>query len=98
MLPQSLQPIYFLNRQAASSLSSFTFASPATLCESYACLLITVENMDFATSIQLSAPEIDQRPPPRVYVPYFIFLPTANLFFCFVLLTQLLKNANFAYR
>jgi len=37
-------------------------------------------------------PEIDRRPPLRVFIQYFIFLLTINLFFCLVLPTQLPKN------
>jgi hypothetical protein len=43
-------------------------------------------------------PEIDHRAPLRVFVPYFIFLLTINLFFCLVLPTQLLKNVKSSHQ
>lgn len=43
-------------------------------------------------------PEIDHRPPLRVYVPHFIFLLTINLFSCLVLPTQSLKNVKSSHQ
>ena len=33
-----------------------------------------------------------RRPPIREHLPYFVFMLTINIFFCLVLLTQLLRN------
>jgi hypothetical protein len=39
-----------------------------------------------------------RRPPLREHVPYFVFMVTINIFFCFVLPTQLLKNVKASHQ